>query len=293
MHGPSSASLAKARSAPSPRKRGEGSTRVGSGGYGEGLRLRFSGLRFRFNSLRQRHFADSKSAGSRMLPPLNRHGLDFRREDGAEPVIGPRFARTRWRPLPGHDGKAKPAHDGGADSSARKCGSCGAALSPASASKPRRARQARRPLSSARRVSSTLSWNRGRYSRAPFDCIRQRDGEIRQKEPWSAFSTALTTQKNVEEKLWFRRDLTKKKERFENACMMRTNRVHCPCSVLFGSQRPSFCTSSTRHARGSPLCRNQQQPSDSLKAIPWTRTRRSTPPFRRLSAISARAPSCV
>ena len=27
----------------------------------------------------------------------------IRREDGAEPVIGPRFARTRWRLLPGHD----------------------------------------------------------------------------------------------------------------------------------------------------------------------------------------------
>ncbi|GEM_PF-4362195 len=31
-------------------------------------------------------------------------GRDFRREDGAEPVIGPRFARTRWRLSPGHDG---------------------------------------------------------------------------------------------------------------------------------------------------------------------------------------------
>ena len=28
---------------------------------------------------------------------------DARRQDGAEPVIGPRFARTRWRLLPGHD----------------------------------------------------------------------------------------------------------------------------------------------------------------------------------------------
>ncbi len=28
---------------------------------------------------------------------------DFRREDGAEPVIGPRFVRARWRLLPGND----------------------------------------------------------------------------------------------------------------------------------------------------------------------------------------------
>ena len=47
-----------------------------------------------------------------------------RRKDGAEPVIGPRFARTRWRLLPGNDrpstltdvgkdvdGRDKPGHD--------------------------------------------------------------------------------------------------------------------------------------------------------------------------------------
>jgi len=38
-------------------------------------------------------------------------GRDFRREDGAEFIIGPRYARNRWRLLPGHDKKisASPA----------------------------------------------------------------------------------------------------------------------------------------------------------------------------------------
>jgi hypothetical protein len=31
---------------------------------------------------------------------------DFWHEDGAEPVIGPRFARTRWRLLPGNNNAA-------------------------------------------------------------------------------------------------------------------------------------------------------------------------------------------
>ncbi len=37
-------------------------------------------------------------------------GRDFRREDGAEPVIGPRFARTRWRLSPGHDEEGMSVH---------------------------------------------------------------------------------------------------------------------------------------------------------------------------------------
>jgi hypothetical protein len=36
----------------------------------------------------------------------------FRRENGAEPVIGLRLARTRWRLLPGRDSVAKIARDG-------------------------------------------------------------------------------------------------------------------------------------------------------------------------------------
>jgi hypothetical protein len=44
-------------------------------------------------------------------------GRDIKQEDGAEPVIGPRFARFRWRLSAGHeeedvDGRDKPGHDG-------------------------------------------------------------------------------------------------------------------------------------------------------------------------------------
>jgi hypothetical protein len=44
-------------------------------------------------------------------------GRDIKQEDGAEPVIGPRFARSRWRLSAGHDeedvdGRDKPGHDG-------------------------------------------------------------------------------------------------------------------------------------------------------------------------------------
>src|SRR5688572_10274694 len=58
------------------------------------------------NETRSGSFDHPRASGARPgdLEQEGVDGRDLAREDGAEPVIGPRFARARWRLSPGHDG---------------------------------------------------------------------------------------------------------------------------------------------------------------------------------------------